>query len=573
VPGRAARGRRLAARQAAWVAGLLFLLPFEPRRPVVAIAGFELTLLELAAAATTAALGWLARRRLLATLRRPGLPLALLAAYAGAHLLSAAVAPEHGAAAAAFALRMVAMATFACVTATLAPRAIQGGLRALVVAAFAVALLAVLEGAGLRALDPLLDLFREMPFHVGGIRRASAGSEYPNLAAAFLVCGLVAAAGSLAGRPRGALLAAASATVLGLGLMFTYSRGALVAALAGLAALALAQWRRSPAAARAPALALGCLLALSATFAWGAEVFRLRLASEGAQAWYGAAYAPEETALRLAPAAALRTPVRVTNTGRLTWHAREFHLSYHWYEPRTRALEDGGRTLLPADLGPGGSVRLLAEVRAPRRPGRYLLVWDMVHEHATWFSGQGVMPAVVEVDVGAPGAATAAGEAGPLPEVGWRPGRTELWRLALGMLRERPWTGVGPDNFRRLHGPRAGQAFWDARVYANNTLLEAAATTGLPGALALAGALAALLWRSWRAASGPGPRAALAATLFALALTLAIHGLVDYVLAFTGHYLFFGFLAGAVSRVGARPIQAPSACRTRPGVGHASGDR
>ena len=550
MAGRAALGRRAAASQGVWLAALVLLLPFEPRRAVVAVAGVELTLLELAAAAATAALFWLARARLPATLRRPPLPLVMLAAYALAHVISASLAAEHRAAASAFALRMVAMAAFACVVAALELRAIARGLQALAVSGLAVALLAILEGYGWRTLDPLLGWFREMPFHVGGVRRASAGSEYPNLAAAFLVCGVVAAAGVLGGgRRRGSLLAAASAFVLGLGLLLTYSRGALVAALLGLFCLALAQWRRAAALARPPALAFACLLALAASFAWGGEVFRLRLASEGAQTWYAAAYEPEQRSLRLEPLSALRTPVRVTNTGRLTWDARSFHLSYHWYEPRTRALEDGGRTLLAGDLGPGGSMRLEAELRAPRRPGRYLLVWDMVHEHATWFSGQGVLPAVVPVEVGTVSGAPVAEEDGPVPEVGWRPGRAELWRLALGMLRERPWTGVGPDNFRKLHGPRAGQAFWDARVYANNTLLEAAATTGLPGALALAGTLAAMLVGSWRAASGPLPRAALATSLFALTLTVAIHGLVDYVLAFTGHYLLFGFLAGAICAV------------------------
>jgi hypothetical protein len=32
-----------------------------------------------------------------------------------------------------------------------------------------------------------------------------------------------------------------------------------------------------------------------------------------------------------------------------------------------------------------------------------------------------------------------------------------------------------------------------------------------------------------------------------LAVAVVAHGFVDYLLAFTGHYLFFGFLIGAIA--------------------------
>jgi O-antigen ligase len=118
------------------------------------------------------------------------------------------------------------------------------------------------------------------------------------------------------------------------------------------------------------------------------------------------------------------------------------------------------------------------------------------------------------------------------------------------MWRERPLTGVGSDNFRWLYGPRAGRAFWDARVYANNTLLEAAATTGALGALALGGCLLASLERGLRRARAADPGAAEGAAAlgsFALVAGIAAHGVVDYVLAFTGHYAALGFAVGAVS--------------------------
>jgi O-antigen ligase len=172
----------------------------------------------------------------------------------------------------------------------------------------------------------------------------------------------------------------------------------------------------------------------------------------------------------------------------------------------------------------------------------------MVQEETTWFSGQGVRPAVVPVQVGSAAAPREAGGRVPEPEaVAWTPTRRELWGIALGMWRERPLLGFGPDSFRRLHGARAGQAHWDTRVYANNLLLEAAATTGAAGLLTLAGALVAAGLRAFRRAAAGGDDAGLAATLLALVAAVAAHGVFDYLLAFTGHYLLLGLIVGAIS--------------------------
>jgi len=531
---------------------VMSLLPFEPRRPALLLPGFEITLLELVAALSLAALAWTGRRRLPLLLRSRPWPLLLLGAYAATHLLSAAFAPTHGALALKFSLRMLAMAAFAATVAAAPLPAHRKGLLALCVSAGVVAVLAVLEGLGVRALDPFLGLFREMPFNVAGSRRASAGSEYPNLAAAIILYGLMAGVALAAGLRRrlGAVLA--GSLLASGGLLFTYSRGALVAAALGLLCLAAALHSRR-AAVRLPLLAVLVLAVSSTAFAWHGEIFRLRLGSEGTGAWYAARYEPTEAALRLTPGEQRVTSVRVTNTGRKTWAVAEsFHLSYHWYDAERRFLTDGPRTRLPRDVRSGESVALDARVRAPMQEGRYLLVWDMVHERTTWFSGQGVTPATVVAVVSARAATAAAPAAPPVPgaSLAWRPSRSELWRIALALWRERPLTGVGSDNFRWLHGPKAGQAFWDSRIFANNTLLEAAATTGTLGLLALGGSLAATLIRALRRvkATDPGtPAGAEAAGLLALAAALTAHGTVDYVLAFTGHYLLFGFVVGAVS--------------------------
>jgi len=547
-----------------WLAALALVLPFEPRAPALPLFSGQVTLLEGAAAVAATALLRLGRGGVGSVLRRPPWPVALVLAYAGAHLLSAALAPAHRAASFTFALRMVAMAGFAVLVAAQPTAAWKKALAALAASGAAVAALAVAEGVGGRSLDPFLALFRENPFNVGGVRRATAGSEYPNLAAAFVMHGLVAGCALASSNARGVGLAAAGGALAGFGLLHTYSRGALVSCALALAALSLAARPRRRLVHRPAAAALAAVLGTAAAFAGGGEVFRLRLAAEGTGTWYGADYAPEEPTLRLQPGEGRRTRVRVTNTGTKTWTAREaFHLSYHWYQPERGTLEDGGRTVLPRDVAGGESVVLEAEVRAPRSPGGYLLVWDMVHEHASWFSGQGVPPAVVPATVSeAPAALPGVVTPPPREDLGWRPRRAELWALAASMWRERPLTGMGPDNFRRLYAARAGRV-GDPRVYANNTLLEAAATTGTLGLVALAGALlasAAAAWRAARAAAGrpeaepsaPGgttgvsdDRGRVAAGVFALAVGVAAHGLVDYVLAFTGHYLLFGLVAGA----------------------------
>lgn len=558
--GTAPRPAACAAQADAWteapawlLAGLVVLLPFEPRRPALVLGPLTLTPLEVAAGLAVLALAWSGAGRLRRLLRHPPLPLLALALFAAVHLAAAAAAPAHPWLALKFAVRMVAMAAFAFAVAAAPPRARRPALLALVATALVIGAAAVLEGTGLRALDPLLDHFREMPFNVAGSRRATAFSEYPNLAAGFLLYGLQAAAGLALAAAHPLRWVVPASFALSLGLLYTYSRGALVAAALGLLALAVLLGWRGLRRARVPLMALLTLSLTAAGFAWGGEIFRLRLGAEGTDAFYAAAYQPAESTLRLRPGERRTTSVRVTNLGLKTWSVGEaFHLSYHWYDQERVQLEEGGRTRLPRDLARGDSATLAAEVRAPQKEGRYLLVWDMVHEHTTWFSGQGVAPAVVTAVVSAasqPAPPPAAGPPEVVPEVAWRPGRWELWRLALDMWRERPLLGVGSDNFRWLHGPRAGRPLWDSRVFANSLYLEAAATTGTLGLAALLATLgSALLWSARRVrAAHHLEDAALGAAVFAGLGALAAHGLVDYLLAFTGHYLMFGLLVGLAS--------------------------
>lgn len=146
-----------------------------------------------------AVLAFRERTRLLELVRRPPAPLAAIGALAFAHVLSALLAPDGSAGSAKFSLRMVAMAACAALVAAAPAGARRASLVALAATTALVAGLALVEGFGGRRLDPFLDLFRESAFNVGGVRRATGGSEYPNQAAAFMMCGLLVMAG-LAGR-------------------------------------------------------------------------------------------------------------------------------------------------------------------------------------------------------------------------------------------------------------------------------------------------------------------------------------------------------------------------------------
>jgi len=467
--------------------------------------------------------------------------------FALVYLLSAAQAPAYADLAGVFAVRMVVMAGFAWLVAG-SPAGHRPALRSLAGVACLLAAVATLEAAGLRSIDPLLDRFREMPFDLAGSRRATAFSEYPNLAAGFMMCGLVAGVGLLAERSPSPWPALPFSALMAAGLLATYSRGAMVAATLGLLVLSITLATCASRRAALPVAAALAVLGVSAgLFTLTREVYRLRLGSEGTSRWYVAAYEPVETSLRLRPGELTVTPVRVTNNGRKTWSRTEaFYLTYHWWHLDRSLLEEGERTHLPHDLGPGESALLQARVRAPSREGRFLLAWDMVHEYTTWFSDQGVPPLVIPAVVGEANAEPAADLTIPRVESDfvWRPGRWELWRLALAMWKERPLLGVGADNFRRLYGPQAGHAMWDKRVYANNLYLEVAATTGALGLLAACGILVSaghLVARAvWRGQAG----AHMAAVECGLLAAIAAHGMVDYLLASTGHYLLLALIVG-----------------------------
>ena len=90
--------------------------------------------------------------------------------------------------------------------------------------------------------------------------------------------------------------------------------------------------------------------------------------------------------------------VSVENVGLTRWPAAgdeatdrgAVHLGSHLLRDTEEEVQwDYGRAHLPRTLEPGGTVTLELTVRAPAAPGRYIVEFDMVAEHITWFEDHG----------------------------------------------------------------------------------------------------------------------------------------------------------------------------------------
>jgi hypothetical protein len=275
-----------------------------------------------------------------------------------------------------------------------------------------------------------------------------------------------------------------------------------------------------------------------------------RLRTEGSQDWYGATYVVPAT-LELRTGADYQVPITLENTGRVIWDSSNdpmFAMSYHWLRAENEAVVqfDGWRTPFAAPVEPNTRVTLPVNVRAPGAPGKYVLVWDVVHEHRAWLSTEGITPARTLVTVEGEQVTAATSEMTRLPGANVRPDRLKLWRAALAVTGDYPLLGIGPDNFRQVWGRYvSGNGRGDARVHANSMYLELAAGAGVVGLaavlwlLAVSGRALFTRWRRQRPVN-----AAAAAAFCAAWLAIAGHGFVDTFLSFSTTYVTFALAAG-----------------------------
>jgi SAM-dependent methyltransferase len=98
--------------------------------------------------------------------------------------------------------------------------------------------------------------------------------------------------------------------------------------------------------------------------------------------------------------------VLCTNTGQAVWLSAHTHrdigtvkLGAHLYDHEKRLINfELLRCLLPRDVRPGESCEVNAHI--PRLPeGTYLITFDLVSEHITWFEALGTAPAELRIEV------------------------------------------------------------------------------------------------------------------------------------------------------------------------------
>ncbi len=551
------------AQVGSWAAPASVLLvaavsPFERSLNTLAVAGLSVTTLELTVMLALLVSGgaWLVERRdqVEGVRRMPSLPLPIVVVLA-VMLVASVGAPEFRADALRVWARLVAATGVFLLTVNgvTTRRAAVAVIATLLAAGAVVGVLAVLEVLQVPTVMELLRLFRPGFHVVGGQVRASSSLFYPTIASMYLE--VVFALGlSLIVSAKGVkqlLWPMAGLILVGAGVIATFTRAGLITmALSMVLVGGLAYLRRGGLGRVHARLAvLAGVLTMLVMASRTPQMLVTRMSTEGSQEWYGATYSVP-AALTLCPGSFNDLPVTVSNRGWITWRSDQdppFALSYHWLKSDTEevVIYDGLRTPFAEPVAPGGDSRMMARVRAPGYPGSYVLVWDVVHEHRTWLSIEGVFPGRTLVNVAGTAVTAPLVAKGRLPSSVMRLPRLLLWTTALAMTRDHPWLGVGPDNFRHTYGRYLGLASWDTRVHANNAYLEALAGAGIAGLAAVLWLMVAIVregWQRWRVTTPES--LALFAAVAAACTAIAVHGLVDSFVTFTPTYVVFAIAVG-----------------------------
>jgi hypothetical protein len=534
--------------------------PFERPLPG-ALLGFTLTTLELSIAAALAAAAIAALRDPSTFAWRTPITIPVLALFACV-VVSSLAAPDYRGNALRFAGRCAAAILLFAVVANAArsERLARTLVAVLLGAAAIVGAIAVLELAQLPIVLDGLRLFRPGFHVVGGQLRATSTLFYPTITSMYLevvfALGLMWIGHPTAQSPRGGApassrLAFAALLLTGAGIIATFTRAGLITiaisllAYGGVIFFKRRKWTSEHTRLAALAVILIALVMVSRS----PQMLVTRMSNELSQDWYGAAYDVPET-LTLRPGSFNDVPITLSNRGWLTWQSSRspaFALSYHWLSVDTEevVVYDGLRTPFPQPVDPGDEIELHARVRAPGYPGTYLLVWDVVQEHRTWLSLEGVLPARTIASVEGEAVTPPLPTRGRMPVGTMRMPRSVLWATALDISRDHPVLGIGPDNYRLVYGPRIGLAAWDTRVHTNNTYLEILVGTGIAGFAALLWLLFAGVRSTLRLlATGAGDSLPLIAATTAACLAIAAHGIVDSFLTFTSTYVVFALAAG-----------------------------
>jgi hypothetical protein len=538
------------------VVAVAVVSPFERPMPG-SIFGLTLTTVELALLISliTTAAAWL-RERSSINWRTPiTLPLAAIVVCA---FVAALAAREFSGDAIRVAARLATAVAFFILVANVAssPRIARQISAALLVAGSLVGVIAVLELAQVPWVLNLLKGFRPGFHVVGGQLRATATLFYPTITSMYLE--IVFALGLMwLGRSRLAFVALA---LTGAGVIATFTRAGLITMTVSMAVyggLMLARQRRWG-GEHTRLAALAVVLVMLVLMSRSPQMLVARMSSEGSQEWYGASYQVPPR-LTLSPDSFNDIPVTLKNGGRLTWQSSAvppFALSYHWLAQGSEEIVifDGLRTPFNEPVKPGDEIRMSARVRAPRYPGNYVLIWDVVQEHRTWLSLEGVYPGRSEASVEGAAVGAPLQPQGRMPSSVMRMPRSVLWRTALQMWREHPLVGIGPDNFRHIYGRYLGLTAWDQRVHTNNSYIEVLVSMGAIGAIAGAWLMVAAIRSMRRIVLHAGDATLpLVAAATAACIAIAMHSLVDSFLTFTPTYVAFAIACGVMFRRSRHP--------------------
>ena len=411
----------------------------------------------------------------------------------------------------------------------------------------------------------LLAGFKTQSSEISGFLRASGTFQYANIAAMYWEAAIgVAFAASAwhagAGGTRDIRWTFVAATFLfAEAIVLSASRGAWWSALAVLGMLGVVASTRDRRMAVPLAVAITGFAALTIADASGSGLLSRRLRNDEPSTWYRARYQTVPASVVVRAGDVHRVRLVIENTGTLAWSSTGPNpvLLSHWYDASGQALIafEGMRTPLPHDVPTGGLVAVETLVYAALPPGQYRVEWDLMQNGVTWFSvlGGPTRQTPVVIEAGVPIAQLPTLRPPPRLESLVRSPRQQLWRTAVGLWRERPLSGIGPDRFRHVYGERLGLRRFDDRVHASSLYVETLVGQGLLGVVALGSLMVALLTAARSACAAASPERRLLAAGVAVALgAFFVHGLVDHFLPFTPTYGLFWMLAGLVASLGRR---------------------
>ena len=406
-----------------------------------------------------------------------------------------------------------------------------------------------------------LSLFRQAPTEVGPYIRLTGPFDFANQAAMFIeaTLPLLLALGWFAYRTGRRLLAGAggvAALLYAEASFLTFSRSSFATILLATLIVATLLWlgasREQQRKSELWFGTAGVMVLLILINAAISPTFRLRLSSESDSSWYLADFVVPER-LAMDTAETVEVPVTLTNKGEFTWQSIGQHpvfLAGRWVQVASeQEWVERPRWPLAQEIMPGESITLLVPVEAPQRKGEYNLVWDLIQNDRIWFgtksgvtaSSRVTITGRSEADSESDGSAIELVEATHnLPPI---PGRLTLWTIAWQQLQERPWLGIGLDNFRLIYGRALDYQEWDTTVHTNNWYVETLVSFGLVGSLPFFAWLALLaldLVRTLRRPSITLWQVAIAGGLVAY----FVHGLLDYFLLFNATALLFWLLIG-----------------------------